>query len=36
MDINVVYWYSHIGENLLRLTYDAMGFKLKGKLQVCD
>ena len=32
----MVHWYSHIGEKLLRLTYDDLGIKLKGTLQVCD
>ena len=36
MYINVVHWHSHLGERLLRLTYDAMGVKLTGTLQVCD
>ena len=36
MDINVLHRYSHLEENLLRLTYDNLGFKLAGTLQVCD
>ena len=36
MDINVAHWYSNIGEKLLRLTYDALGVKLTGPLEVCD
>ena len=36
MDINVVYRYSHLGENLLRTTYNTLSVKLTGTLQVCD
>ena len=36
VDINVVHKYSHLIEKLLRQTYDALGIKLTGKLQVCD
>ena len=36
MDINVVHWYSHLGEKLLYITYNALGVKLTGTLQVCD
>ena len=36
MDINVVHWYQHLGETLLRLTYDALGFKLTRTLEVCN
>ena len=35
MDINVVHR-SHLGEKLLRLTYNALGVKFTGTLQVCD
>ena len=28
--------YSHLGEKLLRTTYNALGVKLTGTLQVCD
>ena len=34
MDINVVYWYSHLGEKLLRLTYDALGVHMTGTIEV--
>ena len=36
MDINVVHRYSHLGEKLLRINYNALGVKLTGALQVCD
>ena len=36
MDTNVVHWYSHIGESLLPLTYDALGVNMTGTLKVCD
>ena len=36
MDINVVYRYLNLGERFLRLTYNALGFKLTGTLQVFD
>ena len=36
MDTNVVHRYSHLGEKLLRTTYNAPGVKLTGKLQVCN
>ena len=36
IDINVVHMYSHLGEKLLRTTYNALGVKLTGTLQVCD
>ena len=36
MEINVVHQYSHLGEKLLLITYDALGVKLTGKLQFCD
>ena len=32
----MVHMYSHLGENLLRKTYNAIGVKLTGTLQVCD
>ena len=34
MDINLVHWYSHLGENLLCLIYDALGVKLTETLEV--
>ena len=36
MDINVVHKYSHMGERLLCTTYNALGVKLTGTLQVYD
>ena len=36
MDINVVHRYSHLVEKFLRATYNALGVKLTGTLQVCD
>ena len=36
IDIHVVHRYSHLGENLLRITYNSLGVKLKGTIQVCD
>ena len=36
LDINVTHQYSHLGETLLRLTYDPMGVQLTGTLDVCD
>ena len=36
MDINVVHRYSHLGEKLLRTTYNTLGVKLTGTLQVCE
>ena len=36
MGINVAQQCSHIGEKLLRLTYDDLGVKLTGTLEVCD
>ena len=36
MDINVVHRYSHLGEKLLRTTYNALGCNLTGTLQVCN
>ena len=36
MDINVVHRYSHLGENLLLITYNDLGVKLTGALQVYD
>ena len=36
MYIHMVHWYSHLGEKLLRLIYDAMGVKLTVMLEVCD
>ena len=37
MDINVVHWYySHLVEKLLRITYSDLGVKLTSTLQVCD
>ena len=35
MGINVVYRYSHLGENLLHFTYDALGFNKTGTLEIC-
>ena len=35
MDINVLHGYSHLGEKLLRTTYNSIGVKLTGTLQVC-
>ena len=35
MDIHVVYGYSHLGEKLLRITYNALGVKLTGTIQFC-
>ena len=35
IDINVVQRYSYLVEKLLRTTYNALGFKLTGTLQVC-
>ena len=35
MDINMVHGYSHLGEKLLRSTYNALGVKLTGILQSC-
>ena len=32
----MVHIYSHIRENLLHITYNALGVKLTGTLQVCD
>ena len=36
MDINVVHRYSHMGEKLLRTTYNDLSVKLTGTLKVCD
>ena len=36
MDINVIHQYSYLGAKLLRITYNALGVKLTGTLQVCD
>ena len=36
MDITVAHQYSHLGENLMRLTYDALGIKVTGVLEVYD
>ena len=36
MDINVVHRYSHLGENLLCITFNALEVNLKGMIQVCD
>ena len=36
MNINVVHQYSRLIENLLRLTYDALGVNMTGTLKVCD
>ena len=36
MDINVSHSYSHIGEQLLIITYNYLGVKLTGTLQVSD
>ena len=36
MDINVVHRYSHLVEKFFRTTYNALGVKLTGTLQVCD
>ena len=36
MDINVVHRYSYLGEKFLHTTYNTLGFKLTGTLQVCD
>ena len=36
MGINVVHQYSHLEEKMLRITYNTMGVKLTGTLQVCD
>ena len=36
MEINVVHKYSHLGEKLLRTTYNALGVNLTRTLQVCD
>ena len=36
LDINEVHQYPHIIEKLLHLTYDALGIKLTGTIQVCD
>ena len=36
MYINVVHRDSHLGEKLLRTTYNALGVKLIGLLQFCD
>ena len=35
MDINVLHMYSHLGEKLLRTTYNALSIKLTGTLHVC-
>ena len=34
MGINFVHMYSHLGERLLRIAYNAIGFKLTRTLQV--
>ena len=34
MNINVVHGYSHMGEKLLRITYNALGVKLTGTIQI--
>ena len=36
MEINGVNRYSHLGEKLLRTTYNALGVKSTRTLQVCD
>ena len=36
MYINVIHRYSRLGETLLHTTYNALGVKLTGTLQVCD
>ena len=36
MDINVVHRYSHLREKLLCTTYNTLGVKLTGTLQVCN
>ena len=36
MDINMVHCYSHLGDNLLHITYNALGVNLTGTFQVCD
>ena len=36
MEINVVHRYSHLGEKLLRATYNAISVKLTGPLHVFD
>ena len=36
MEIDVVHRYSHMGEKLLRITYNALGVKLIVTLQVCN
>ena len=36
MDIDLVHRYSHLGENLLRTTYNNLGVKLTGTIEVCD
>ena len=36
MDIHVFHRYSHMGEQLLFITYNALGVMLTGTLKVCD
>ena len=36
MGINVLHRYSHLGEKLLRTTYNALGVKLTDNLQICN
>ena len=36
MDINVVHMQSHLGEKLFHKTYNALGVKLTGTIQVFD
>ena len=36
MDINVVHRYSHLGEQMLRIIYNALGVTLTYTLQFCD
>ena len=36
IDINVVHRYSYLGEHLLHTTYNDLGVKLTGALQICD
>ena len=36
MDINEAHGLCHLGEKLLRITFNALGVKLTGKLKACD
>ena len=36
MDINVAHGYCHLGEKLLKTTFNELGVKLTGELKACD